>query len=402
MFMTARAAGGPSIGRGAGFTIIEFMIAMTLSLLVLAALTGAFVASSRSRSEIERANQQMENGRFALQILTDDLQLAGYLSHLNLVSADAGINLDPPTGKPNPCSTTVGAEGSTSPTEIAGALLMHIQGYDNLAALGSELDDCLTDHKSGTDIVVVRRSATCIAASANCAVTVGAPYFQASLCAGPNELADADNDARKFFRLEIATQATEPINNNLDRTQRNCSTRADKRQYLTHIYFVANNDQAGDGIPTLKRAELGANSAGTAPAFSIVPLAHGIEDLQVEYGIDTDNATGMVGEGDGSPNVFTASPDRYPAAADCAANAACIRNWRNVMAMRLNVLARNTTASRDHVDSKVYTLGLDFAGGNQCARDANNDDTCEAFNDSFKRHVYQTSVRLNNPSGRRE
>ena len=40
-----------------GFTIIEFMIAMTLSLLVLAALTATFVANSRSRTEIEKANR---------------------------------------------------------------------------------------------------------------------------------------------------------------------------------------------------------------------------------------------------------------------------------------------------------------------------------------------------------
>lgn len=379
----------------AGFTIIEFMIAMTLSLLVLAALTAAFVANSRSRAEIERANQQMENGRFALQLLSDDLQLAGYLSHFNPFNAAATLTL--PAAKPNPCDTTIAS--------IDAALLLHVQGYDSPAGLDTSLDDCLADHKTGTDIVVVRRVATCAVGAPNCGAVANAPYFQASLCANENELGDPDNNALLFYDLDSNLA-------NLTRTQRDCATDAEHRQYLTHIYYVANNDQAGDGIPTLKRAEL---TRAVSPddtsfpdgGFEIVPLAHGIENLQIEYGIDTDGS-GVPWSGDGIPNVFTASPDRYnranPASpqADCAANAAnCLRNWGDVMAMRLNVLARNITPSQDHTDTKVYQLGLAFDGTANCARDENDDGTCEAFNDRIKRHVYQTSVKLNNPSGRR-
>jgi len=165
-----------------------------------------------------------------------------------------------------------------------------------------------------------------------------------------------------------------------------------------HIYFIANNDVAGDGVPTLKRAELG-NSA-SATGFTVVPLARGIADLQIEYGIDS--------SGDGQPDIFTASPDTHDtdgsgAAADCAAHKTeCIANWRNVMSLRLNLLASNTSTSPDHQDAKVYVLGKNDDGTDRCARDANADGACEAFNDGFKRHVYQTSVRLINPAGRRE
>ena len=72
-------------------------------------------------------------------------------------------------------------------------------------------------------------------------------------------------------------------------------------QYRTHIYFVANNDKAGDGIPTLKRAELG------VAAFSIVPLVEGVENLQIEYGLDTSVPTA------GTPAVYKADTDNYNA-----------------------------------------------------------------------------------------
>jgi type IV pilus assembly protein PilW len=369
-----------------GFTIIEFMIAMTLSLLVLAALTAAFVASSRSRVEIEKANEQIENGRFALQILSDDLEMAGYLSHFDIdLAMNADTELPPPAAKPNPC---IDASSAGNLTALRAALPMHIQGYDSLAALDSNLDDCLADHKPFTDIVVVRRTATCVRNAANCAAIAGAAYFQASLCADHLDSLDHAD----FYRLDTTI-------GNLNRTTRNCTTTADPRQYRVHIYFIANNDVAGDGIPTLKRAELG--NAADPDGFTIVPLAHGIEDLQFDYGVDSD--------GDGAPDAYTSDPDIFDADgaggpyADCAAHTAeCITNWRNVVAVRLNVLARNSTPTRDHVDSKVYILGQNDDGSDRCARDTDADGTCEAFGNAFKRHVYQTSVRLNNPAGRRE
>src|SRR3546814_6299080 len=76
---------------------------------------------------------------------------------------------------------------------------------------------------------------------------------------------------------------------NLNRTKRDCSTAASKRRFLVHIYFLANNDKPGDGIHTLKRAELG------AAGFTIVPLVEGIDALQFEFGIDTN--------GDGNPDA---------------------------------------------------------------------------------------------------
>jgi type IV pilus assembly protein PilW len=375
--------------RSRGFTIIEFMIAITLSLLVLSALTAAFVASSRSRTEIERANEQMENGRFALQILIDDLETAGFYSNLDIdLALTADTPMPVPAAKPNPCSAAL--------ADLRAALPLHIQGYDSLPALDADLDDCLADHKPGTDIVVVRRTSTCVGGDANCSMIAGAPYFQASLCAA--QLASLNYT--DYYRLETTVA-------NLNRTQRDCATTAARRQFLVHIYFVANNDVAGDGVPTLKRAELG-NSAAPA-GFTVVPLAHGIEDLQIEYGIDTDGT--LVG-GDGTPDVYTTDPDlaAYDAAgaetatfADCAAHAAeCIQNWRNVVALRLNVLARNSTPTRDHVETKIYTLGFNDDGTSRCAYDPDDDGTCETFGDGFKRHVYQTSVRLNNPAGRRD
>ena len=81
--------------------------------------------------------------------------------------------------------------------------------------------------------------------------------------------------------------------------RRTAPPRPSSYQFRTHIYFIANNDKPGDGIPTLKRAELGPG------AFTIVPLVEGVENLQLEYGLDTAVPT------TGTPAVYTADPNTY-------------------------------------------------------------------------------------------
>src|SRR3546814_6645480 len=55
----------------------------------------------RARDEVERANQQVESGRYAAQLLMDDLQMAGYYGEFDI--ALAGITT--PATKPDPCMT---------------------------------------------------------------------------------------------------------------------------------------------------------------------------------------------------------------------------------------------------------------------------------------------------------
>ena len=335
-----------------GYTIIELMIAITISLIILAGLVAVFANNSRTRGEIERANQQTENGRYALQLLIDDLHNAGYLAEFNPAP------LATPATKPNPCDVTVAG--------LTNALPLAVQGYDNGA---NPALSCLTDVRAGTDILVVRHASTCAVGSAGCDANVaGDAYFQASDCNNVAEL--ASGNVATFFVLDTNAAS-------FTLHQKDCATAAVQYQYLTNIYFVANDDKAGDGIPTLMRAQLG---AGT---FSTVPLAEGIDNLQIEYGLDTSVPT------TGSPAVYTADPDSYNACLP----AACVGYWRNTVAAKIYVLTRNSTTTQGYVDSKTYTLGLNFDGSVN---------TVGPFNDAYKRHVYEAVVTLNNPAGRNE
>jgi type IV pilus assembly protein PilW len=337
----------PSLHSQRGFSLAELMIAATIGLIIMAGMTTLFVNNTRAQAEVEKANRQVENGRFAIQTLSQDLRNAGFYGEF-----DPTV-LASPAALPDPCAVTVAA--------LKAALPLAVQGIDNAAA---DALTCLPGLKPNTDVVVVRRTSTCVAGAADCApVADGGPFFQASLCASPTEL--GSGDSANFYALDIGTAT-------LNRHKRNCAGTApplaDVRRFLTYIYYIAANGSGTDGIPTLKRTEVG--TSGNALATSTVSLVNGVENLQLEYGLDT--------SADGVADVFTAAP------ADVAA-------WRQVVSIKLNLLARNMDPTAGHSDTRTYRLGRNAAG-----------EAIEiAPGGAYKRHVFQSLVPLPNPAGRR-
>ena len=86
----------------AGFSLVELMVALALGLLILVGLSTLFANTSVARGEIDKACRQIENGRFALQTLTDDIRHAGYYGALAFPPAA-------PAAMPDPCSTVTAA-----------------------------------------------------------------------------------------------------------------------------------------------------------------------------------------------------------------------------------------------------------------------------------------------------
>ncbi len=184
-------------------------------------------------------------------------------------------------------------------------------------------------------------------------------------------------------------------------------TAAPIQRYLVHIYFVAPcampagggasctgaADDDGSPIPTLKRLELSA--AGGVAQMSIVSLVAGVENIQFDFGIDdlpstVNSVTGLIG--DGAADCFDTDPGSGVNAgvtAGCtSANPGAVAEWTNVVQGEAHVLARTYRPDNSYTDNKTYDLGLGLSaatpGGN------------------FKRHAYNTAVRLINLSGRRE
>lgn len=61
-----------------GYSLIELMVSMTLGLLMLGVALQFLVSSSATQSASQASNRIQENARFALEILAENIRLAGY------------------------------------------------------------------------------------------------------------------------------------------------------------------------------------------------------------------------------------------------------------------------------------------------------------------------------------
>ncbi len=354
-----------------GFTIVELMVSLTLALLILAGLVTLFSNTSVARGEIDKTSRQIENGRFAMQTLSDEIRHAGYFGALaNAPTVPADL--------PQPCSTAV-VSGTSPEVGIGKGIGLPIQGYagDTAANMTAALP-CLNaaaGYVPNTAVLVVRRVSTAppMTPAAVASAVAGSFYLQTSGCAGDAKPYVLDTGSGTFDLhaknggtpcLPLATAPAGPIS-----------------PLFVRIYFVSkcsNTDctaAGADSAPTLKRIDI-------TPGFATVtPIVDGIENIQFEYGLDSD--------GDGAPDGYTRTTTAPPPAPSPSTPLfpATPAEWSNAVSVRVHLLARNIEPTGGFTDSKTYALGAD---------------TQASSPDAFKRHVYNEVVRINNVAGRRE
>ncbi len=440
--------------RQAGLSLVELMVGVAISLTILVALVTVFVNTSRNNAELARTNSQIENGRFAMQLLQGELTHAGFWS-THLPQFDdltlTSIPGDVPASVPDPCLAYTAANWTSS--YKSGLLAIAVQAYDAAPAGCSAV---VVDQQPGTDVLVVRHAETCVAGSGgNCAAdTAGALYFQASQCAaeivgsartgststtlrmataasavdeayagmtlriisgagagqsrtittysGPTRDATVDTawtttpDASSVYSLDPVLDTA-----GFNLRKRDCATAADKRKFISTIYYVRNYAaSAGDGIPTLVQSRFDLQGGTLAHPATVTPLIEGIEGFRVELGIDSlSDAASAVNFAQAvswaNPSVLTSPTNRGDGIADgafvhCSTAVPCtVSQLMNVVALKLYLVARSRESTPGYADTKTYTLGnaaWSIPGGSS----------------SFKRHVFSGAIRMTNISGRRE
>ena len=386
----ASPSGAPA--RQAGFGLVELMVSMLIGLVIIGALVTLFVNTSGNNRELARANSMIENGRFAIKVLEDDLVHAGYWGGL-VPMFDDQTSVDPPTdvpsGVPDPC---LPYDPATWDDAYQGNLIgIPLQVYDDPATVGTCVAEGVIDpaeYQPGTDLLIVRHAEVCLPGEADSYCEADDPdelYVQAGFCATDPEPYVL---ATSGFGLE-----------KLD-----CATVADKRKFVSNLYYIRNYAVvAGDGIPTLVRSRFVADPvSGDLGYEAPAALVEGIEGFRVELGVDDVskvpgsavdytaavewedplNKVTPTNRGDGVPDG-----DYVRCDPDCATGALTEDELMNVTSARIYVLARSREASPNYTDSKTYTLGSAGDMG--------------PFNDNFKRHVFTTTMRLPNVAGRR-
>lgn len=312
-----------------GFTVVEIMIAMLLSLTLAAGVITVFVNNSYSFTQDENIARMQDDARHALREIAFELGMAGHYADLHIpdiVTLDSALSIGVdcgPAGEVEWMYQLV-AEGTES--------TLSVSAIDNAtAAEVGAAHSCFADNEvlPGTDVVSIKR----VAGQKSDAPTDNAIYLRTNGTVGLLYMAPMPETPS----LEVATPYAD-------------------WQFSPSIYYVRQYANAfGDGIPALCRKVL----RGAGPNMTTECLATGIENLQVEYGMDTSE--------DGQPNIYLTSPT--------------IEEMQDVVSARIFLLARTTAIDTRYTNSTTYSV-------------SNSPDYSPT--DAFHRRVLSTSVTIRN------
>jgi type IV pilus assembly protein PilW len=302
-----------------GLSLIELMVALTIGLLLSFGILQIFSASKTAYQLQEGLSRIQENGRFAAQFLQGKLRMAGFMGCGNDMarSANGGFinHLARYGGNPLPelrfqrpvegfsfsgeldagAAPTVGAKGDWTPELPDGLDAKVVKGTDVLILrVFSEDSTPVTRWVGNPNNFTIRDSGFVeeggIYAVENCG---SAHVFEAETVDGaeveaPGEGANIYRDPSTSPVVAWGFDATNvnylmPAGNVLN-------AEVHRAEYLA-VYVGLRNDGGGVSTPALYVQHLPASGvvSGGDVATSTDELADGIENMQLRFGLDTDN-----------------------------------------------------------------------------------------------------------------
>jgi len=297
-----------------GWTLVELLVAMTLSLLVIAGVGQIYLSAKRSYDIQTNLAQIQDVGRYVTDVLTQDIHMAGYWDLMDINDPATVINKIAPDSC-HPGNTTWGRMADHG-----------IFGLDNTdPAVSIPAYDCISSWERGDALIV--RYADPVDIPATGPFTATRLYIQTLPVQGIFSFGNPGPSPGTVFSNHAV---------------------------VAHAYYVANPIATTCGnIPVFAREALDSN--GTPVKESLV---NGVEQMQFQYGVDTD----------GDTNV-----NQYLDAADVA-------DWNQVRTVRYWILVRANCQEAGYTDNTTYQLGnVSYTPG-----------------DHYRRALYSSTVALKN------
>jgi len=303
----------PSVpGRAAGLTLVELLVAMTIGLVLIVGATQVYVDSHAAYAVNETTARLQENARYAMSVLDPDIRMAGYWGLTNRADGIGGIAL-----LPTDAQLALGAPaGSTCGVNFPLLLGFPVQGTND-----SYTATCAASSAAmpNADTITVRRASAIIVPAAS--------------ASGPLRICSTRTSG--FLVTDITGTFCQGVD-------------AQINNLIVNLYYVDQSSSQA-GVPSLRRKALTAGPGATfqVPDEELVP---GVEDLQVQYGVDP---TGGVGAASGAAteyldagatltNLLNPPPPASPA---------------QIVAVRIWLLVRSDSPESGFIDARIYEYG---------------------------------------------
>jgi Tfp pilus assembly protein PilW len=316
-----------------GLSLVELLISMLLGLILTSGIVSVYLGSKQNYFYEEQSARIQENGRYAMRLLQRELTMAGFFGGVLAMDAvtPASVGID--------CSTTDWALNGLDPVELVN----DYSGQSTPVSLNSTLFTCLdgADIVPFTDILAIKRTAS------EASLRGGVPVVGLTASTGEQwYLRLAENGGPRWEKLR-------PIDL-LDSAKAGVSlTYWEASSRIFYIRKYSNSGKTGDGVPTLCMESLAGN------AVTSRCLVEGVENMQLEFGIDTDD--------DGVANQYKVAPTGA--------------EMERAVTARIHLLLRSILEITGYRDDKTYALGQKEV---------------VAPRDGFLRRVFSTTVHLRN------
>jgi len=329
-----------------GMTLIEVMIAITISLILLAGVLQIFIGNKQTYLVQDAVARLQESGRFAVKFLTKDLRMAGFMGCASISSDITPTNMADVDGD-GVADTVAGFAGDGLQGWESSDLPVAISDTQNLA-VGTAVGTVL----AGTDIISIKRASdtgvrlagNTVPTNANIQIdpTTGAGMFSPDDILFISDCTHADifavNSVSGGTGILTISHSTAVNTGNFISTY---DTDAEVMRMINTVYFVGNNDK---GVPSLFRVDM-----GNAGALTTQELVEGVEDMQISYGEDTD--------GDRTANLYR--------------DADTVTDWTQVISVRISLNIRT-------IEDNVATI------------------TDGTYNDNRLRRTFTTTITIRN------
>lgn len=363
----AGSAGGTAPKKICGFTIVELMVALTIGLIIMAAVIRLF-ATSRGTYQLEESLARVqESGRFAVEFLSQDIRMAGYAGCSANLSGSQVSNI-----VANPTSAS-----QFNPEGISGYKYACTSSCSG--ALTEWDPDLPADYFSsgetpvtGTDVLVIQRGSSLSThlagntspSNANIQVLNSAALLSAISTGDILMVSDCKNaDVFKITNLSsggsdktTVVHAVAGDGNTQPQMNHSYGNDAEIMKLVTRIYYVGRRGNNADNPPSLFRKELATNGS-----LETQELVEGVEVMRLSYGEDQGS--------DKVPDMYRDTPT-------------AIANWRKVITVRAGLLVRTTENVEQSLDTKVYDLAGAFSAG--------------PYNDKRRRRAFNSTVQIRN------
>ncbi len=345
-----------SIRKLSGFTVVELLVAVAISILLLAGVMTLFANSRTGYERNDRLAQIQENGRFALEMIARDVRAAGYWGCAkrtaakplkNTLAGSSGLlwNYAIPIEGFDATSTAWSPSiSSVAPLNTDGAVI----GNDILVVRGPQwnripqrLQASMT---TGTSTISVYQNSSYPTMSAG-DIAIAASCDQASVFKVTSVTPGSSGSPDVIAHTSPGTPAAGD-NSSADIGNRFYADIAEVFPVQTTVYFVK---ASTTGNSLFRRI-------GTNAPEEIIP---GVDSFQLQYGVDT-------------------NADRL---ADDYLSAGSVTNWDQVVSVRVGLLVRSLDSYGPDIDAQTRTL-LDAS--------------IPAFNDRMQRQMFTTTATVRN------